>query len=41
MIYVVVGELIPESQLEKHTDVATIGVMSGFAAMMTLDVALG
>jgi zinc transporter, ZIP family len=41
MIYVVVEELIPESQLQKHTDVATIGVMLGFAVMMTLDVALG
>jgi ZIP family zinc transporter len=41
MIYVVVEELIPESQLEKHTDVATIGAMMGFAVMMTLDVALG
>jgi len=41
MIYVVVEELIPESQLEKHTDMATIGAMMGFAVMMTLDVALG
>ena len=41
MIYVVVEELIPESQLEKNTDVATIGAMLGFAVMMTLDVALG
>jgi ZIP family zinc transporter len=41
MIYVVVEELIPESQLEKHTDVATVGAMMGFAVMMTLDVALG
>jgi len=41
MIYVVVEELIPESQLEKHTDTATIGAMCGFAVMMTLDVALG
>ena len=41
MIFVVVEELIPESQLEKHTDVATIGAMMGFAVMMTLDVALG
>jgi ZIP family zinc transporter len=41
MIYVVVEELIPESQLEKHTDVATGGAMIGFAVMMTLDVALG
>jgi ZIP family zinc transporter len=41
MIYVVVEELIPEAQLEKSTDIATIGVMLGFAVMMTLDVALG
>lgn len=41
MIYVVVEELIPEAQLERSTDVATIGVMLGFAVMMTLDVALG
>jgi ZIP family zinc transporter len=41
MIYVVVEELIPESQLESHTDIATIGAMLGFAVMMTLDVALG
>jgi ZIP family zinc transporter len=41
MIYVVVEELIPESQLEKNTHVATLGSMLGFAVMMTLDVALG
>ena len=42
MIYVVVEELIPESQSsEEATDVATIGAMLGFALMMTLDVALG
>ena len=41
MIYVVVEELIPESQLDKETDVSTIGAMLGFAVMMTLDVALG
>jgi ZIP family zinc transporter len=41
MIYVVVEELIPESQLESLTDIATIGAMLGFAVMMTLDVALG
>jgi ZIP family zinc transporter len=41
MIYVVVEELIPESQLEKNTDIATLGSMLGFAVMMTLDVALG
>jgi ZIP family zinc transporter len=41
MIYVVVEELIPESHFEKHTDVATMGAMMGFAVMMTFDVALG
>jgi ZIP family zinc transporter len=40
MIFVVAEELIPESQRE-GTDVATIGVMFGFAVMMLLDVALG
>jgi ZIP family zinc transporter len=41
MIYVVVEELVPESQLMSQTDVATVGAMLGFAVMMTLDVALG
>ncbi len=41
MIYVVVVELIPEAQLEKNTDLATVGTMVGFAVMMVLDVALG
>jgi ZIP family zinc transporter len=41
MIYVVVEELVPESQLESQTDIATIGAMLGFAVMMMLDVALG
>ncbi len=41
MIYVVVEELIPESQLDKKTDMATFGAMMGFAVMMMLDVALG
>ena len=41
MIYVVVEELLPESQLESITDIATTGAMLGFAVMMTLDVALG
>lgn len=41
MIYVVVEELIPESQLQKNTHVATAGAMLGFAVMMCLDVALG
>lgn len=49
MIYVVVEELIPESQREDEsaptaggrTDIATLGAMGGFAVMMLLDVALG
>ena len=41
MIYVVVEEVIPESQLHKYTDFATVGAMLGFATMMALDVALG
>jgi len=41
MIFVVVEELIPESQLEKNTDLATMCTMLGFAVMMTLDIALG
>lgn len=41
MIYVVVEELIPESQNGRHSNVATIGVAFGFALMMLLDVALG
>jgi ZIP family zinc transporter len=41
MIYVVIEELIPESQLDTNTDIATSGAMLGFALMMILDVALG
>ena len=41
MIFVVVEELIPESQRRMHNDFATMGVILGFAVMMTLDVALG
>lgn len=41
MIYVVVEELIPESQTGKHTNIGTIGVAVGFVLMMVLDVALG
>jgi ZIP family zinc transporter len=42
MIYVVVEELIPESQQEKqHSNIGTIGAMVGFAVMMLLDVAFG
>ncbi len=41
MIYVVVEELIPESQRHGNTDLATMGAMGGFTVMMVLDVALG
>lgn len=41
MIYVVVEELIPESQRGDETDLSTIGAMIGFAIMMLLDIALG
>ena len=41
MIFVVVEELIPESQTGHETDYSTIGAMIGFAMMMTLDVAFG
>jgi zinc transporter, ZIP family len=41
MIFVVVEEVIPESQSGGHGDSATIGAIAGFAVMMTLDVALG
>jgi ZIP family zinc transporter len=41
MIFVVVEELIPESQTGNETDLSTIGAMVGFATMMLLDVALG
>lgn len=41
MIYVVVEELIPESQEGEHSNIGTIGVAIGFAIMMILDVALG
>jgi ZIP family zinc transporter len=41
MIFVVVEEVIPETQQDKNTDVATLGLIGGFIVMMTLDVALG
>ena len=41
MVYVVVEELIPESQSGRHSNIATIGVALGFALMMVLDIALG
>ncbi len=41
MIFVVVEELIPESQQNGYGDFATAGTISGFAIMMALDVGLG
>lgn len=41
MIFVVVEEVIPETQRDKYTDVATLGFIGGFIIMMTLDVGLG
>ncbi|OUW76331.1 MAG: ZIP family metal transporter [Flavobacteriaceae bacterium TMED212] len=41
MIFVVVEEVIPETQLDNYTDLATLGFIGGFIVMMTLDVALG
>ena len=41
MIYVVVEEVIPETQRDKYTDIAVLGFIGGFLVMMILDVALG
>lgn len=41
MIFVVVEEVIPETQQANNTDIATLGFVGGFVVMMTLDVALG
>lgn len=41
MIYVVVEEVIPETQRDGHTDKATLGLIFGFVMMMALDVGLG
>lgn len=41
MIFVVVEEVIPETQLDKYTDIATLGFIIGFTVMMALDVGLG
>ncbi len=41
MIFVVVEEVIPETQLDKYTDIATLGFIGGFIVMMALDVGLG
>jgi len=41
MIFVVVEEVIPETQRDKYTDLAVLGFIGGFTVMMILDVALG
>ena len=41
MMYVVIEELIPESQNGEHSNIGTIGAAVGFALMMVLDIALG
>lgn len=41
MMYVVIEELIPESQSGEHSNIGTIGAAVGFALMMVLDIALG
>jgi len=41
MIFVVVEELIPESQYQGNTDLATMGALVGFTVMMFLDVTFG
>ena len=41
MIYVVIEELVPESQRNGNGDIATVATIVGFMVMMILDVALG
>ena len=41
MIFVVIEEVVPETQLESNTDIATLGFVLGFIVMMMLDVGLG
>ena len=41
MIFIVVEEVIPESQRGGNIDLATMGLIAGFIVMMCLDVALG
>ncbi len=40
MIFIVVEEVVPESQSGGNTDIATMGLIVGFIVMMVLDVAL-
>ena len=41
MMYVVVEELIPETQSGKYTNVGAVALAFGFVLMMILDTALG
>src|SRR5690554_2717530 len=41
MIFVVIEEVVPETQQNKNTDIATLGFILGFIVLMSLDVALG
>lgn len=41
MIFVVIEEVIPETQADGHSDVPILGFILGFVVMMVLDVALG
>lgn len=41
MIYVVIEEVVPETQRDDFTDIATLGFIGGFVVMMALDVGLG
>jgi ZIP family zinc transporter len=41
MIFVVVQDVVPESQMHGNADLATMGAMVGFVVMMVLDVGLG
>ena len=40
MVYVVIEELIPESQQGDHSNLATVGFLVGFVAMLILSIAL-
>ncbi len=41
MFYVVMGEIIPEAQMEGRSSAGTVGASLGFVLMMVLDIALG
>lgn len=41
MVFVVIEEVVPETQQDKYADIATLGFIAGFIIMMSLDVGLG